>query len=154
MLPILSLLAYISLLAVSFIDETAVDEEGLCSVASFYLSKKVKHTRKMGAAASIDPAVFAEVKTEYEAKKAEGVSDEVLFESMKAFIEQKTAETKTASSTTEVAAEAISEAPAATEAAAEVEAPVAVEEAKPADGDAAGTSVEAEPVVAEAVAAE
>lgn len=108
----------------------------------------------MGAAASIDPAVFAEVKTEYEAKKAEGVSDEVLFESMKAFIEQRTAETKTASSTTENASEAISEAPAATEATAEAEAPVAVEEAKPVEGDAADTSVEAEPVVAEAVAAE
>lgn len=109
----------------------------------------------MGAAASIDPEVFAQVKTEYEAKKAEGVSDEVLFESMKAFIEQKTsAETKTTSSTTENEAEAISEAPAATEAASDPEAAVAVEEAKPVEGDAAGTSVEAEPVVAEAAVAE
>ena len=108
----------------------------------------------MGAAASIEPEVFAQVKAEYEAKKAEGVSDEVLFESMKAFIEAKTAEPKTAASTTEAAAEA---APVASEepvAAAEA-APVSAEEAKPVeDGAATGASVEAVPVVAEAVAAE
>lgn len=54
----------------------------------------------MGAAASIEPEVFNLVKAEYEARKAEGVSDEVLFESMKAFIE---AEAKGASAGSEEA---------------------------------------------------
>ncbi len=46
----------------------------------------------MGAAASIQPEVFALAKDEYEAKKGEGLSDEDLFNHMKTFITEKTAE--------------------------------------------------------------
>ena len=102
----------------------------------------------MGAAASIEPEVFHQVKAEYESKKAEGVSDEALFESMKIFIEAKHEESRNAkAAASEEAAAAVEEAPAA-----------AVEEAKPVEDDGAGAAAEAEAVPveaeAEAVAAE
>lgn len=46
----------------------------------------------MGATASLQPEVFAAAKEEYELKKDAGLSDEELFNHMKAFIETKTAE--------------------------------------------------------------
>jgi hypothetical protein len=94
----------------------------------------------MGAAASIEPEVFNLVKAEYEARKAEGVSDEVLFESMKAFIEAKTNEAKGASAGTD---EAVGEV-------------AVVEEVKASGDEPAGEAVEAVavPVEAEAVASE
>lgn len=95
----------------------------------------------MGAAASIEPELFNDVKAEYEAKKAAGVSDEELFEAMKVFIETRS---------TAKSADA-DEVPPTEEAAAP-----SVEEAKPVeDGEAAGgAEVEAVPAEAEAVAAE
>jgi hypothetical protein len=96
----------------------------------------------MGAAASIEPELFNEVKGEYEAKKAAGASDEELYEAIKTFIESKSA-AKSAS--------AESEAPAP-----EPVATPSVEEAKPVEdgGAAGGAEVEAVPVEAAAVAAE
>ena len=95
----------------------------------------------MGAAASIEPEVFNQVKAEYESKKAAGVSDEELFESMKVFIETKTEEAKGASTGT-------SDPVAPSE-----EAAPSVEEAKPVEDDGAGAaSAEAVPVEAEAEA--
>ncbi|RYH29962.1 hypothetical protein EON65_06770 [archaeon] len=46
----------------------------------------------MGATASLQPEVFTLAKDEYEKKKAEGVSDEELFNHMKTFIETKLSE--------------------------------------------------------------
>ena len=46
----------------------------------------------MGAVPSIEPEIFASAKAEYESKKSEGLSDELLFNHMKDFIEMKTAE--------------------------------------------------------------
>mmetsp|Transcript_33700 Transcript_33700/g.66886 ORF Transcript_33700/g.66886 Transcript_33700/m.66886 type:complete len:125 (+) Transcript_33700:61-435(+) len=92
----------------------------------------------MGAAASIDADVFNAVKAEYEAKKAEGVSDEQLFESMKSFLEAKSGVTSAGEASkveeattapTVVAAEA--EAPAAAAAA-------SAQEAKPVEDGGEG----------------
>jgi hypothetical protein len=95
----------------------------------------------MGAAASIEPEVFNLVKAEYEARKAEGVSDEVLFESMKAFIEAKTNEAKGASAGSEESV---------------VGEVAVVEEVKATGDEPAGEAVEAVavPVEAEAVASD
>uniref|UniRef100_A0A7S3H8L3 Uncharacterized protein n=2 Tax=Spumella elongata TaxID=89044 RepID=A0A7S3H8L3_9STRA len=46
----------------------------------------------MGAASSIQPEIFTLAKDEYEAKKGEGLTDEQLFDHMKTFISDKTAE--------------------------------------------------------------
>jgi hypothetical protein len=46
----------------------------------------------MGAASSLQPEVFSVAKDEYEAKKDAGLTDEELFNHMKAFIETKTKE--------------------------------------------------------------
>ena len=46
----------------------------------------------MGAASSIQPEIFTLAKDEYEAKKGEGLTDEQLFDHMKTFISEKTAE--------------------------------------------------------------
>lgn len=127
----------------------------------------------MGAAASIEPEVFNLVKAEYEARKAEGVTDEALFESMKNFIETKTKEAKSETKPAEEpkteatpvesapAPPAAEEAPApvaeeavATPAVEETPAVASVEHAKPVEGAVEGaTEVEAVPVPAEAVVA-
>ena len=46
----------------------------------------------MGAASSIQPEIFTLAKDEYEAKKGEGLTDEQLFDHMKTFLNDKTAE--------------------------------------------------------------
>ena len=46
----------------------------------------------MGAASSIQPEIFTLAKDEYEAKKGEGLTDEQLFDHMKTFLSDKTAE--------------------------------------------------------------
>ena len=45
-----------------------------------------------GSASTIKPEIFSLAKDEYELKKVEGLTDEQLFNHMKAFIETKTAE--------------------------------------------------------------
>lgn len=50
----------------------------------------------MGSTTSIQPEIFALVKAEYEIKKLEGLSDELLFNHMKAFIDEKTEEANAA----------------------------------------------------------
>lgn len=52
----------------------------------------------MGAAVSLQPEVFTLAKEEYESKKESGLTDEQLFNHMKAFIEAKTKELETQAS--------------------------------------------------------
>jgi hypothetical protein len=49
-----------------------------------------KNNLKMGATSSIRPEIFSAAKDEYEIKKLEGLTDEQLFNHMKAFIDAKT----------------------------------------------------------------
>jgi hypothetical protein len=101
----------------------------------------------MGSAASLSAELFGEMKDEYERLKATGISDEELFEAMKAFHEARTlkaaeeaAAASEAAATEAAAAEAAAAAPAEEEAA-----PAAApteEETKPAE-DAAPAEAEA-----------
>lgn len=108
----------------------------------------------MGAASSIVPEVFTLAKDEYEVKKGEGLTDEELFNHMKSFINEKTAEldkpqpeavaTVETAASVEVAAETAAE-PAAEPAAetAAADAPQALDlenMAPPAGDEAAGAS--------------
>eukprot|EP01032_Pedospumella_encystans_P018141 gene18141-20660_t len=103
----------------------------------------------MGAASSIQPEIFTLAKDEYEAKKGEGLTDEQLFDHMKAFISDKTAELdkkqpEEAVAPVEAAVEAAGETTAETTASAETaDAPPAVdlESMAPTAGDeGSGTS--------------
>lgn len=60
----------------------------------------------MGATSSIRPEVFTLAKDEYELKKAEGLTDEQLFNHMKTFIDTKTAEIEAPDPTASVATSA------------------------------------------------
>mmetsp|Transcript_21206 Transcript_21206/g.47094 ORF Transcript_21206/g.47094 Transcript_21206/m.47094 type:complete len:106 (-) Transcript_21206:89-406(-) len=105
----------------------------------------------MGAAASIKPENFADIKTSYEAKKKEeGITDEALFEYMKGIIEAKGGSMDGEAPAAEAAAEAPAEAvPAPTE---EKEAP-ADAVAVPAEVEAVAADAEAAPAEVEAVPA-
>ena len=82
----------------------------------------------MGAASSIQPEIFTLAKDEYEAKKGEGLSDEQLFDHMKTFLNDKTAEMDKKQPEEAVApVEAAVEATTETTAPAETDAPPAVD---------------------------